>query len=61
MLKFDPITLADWKNRNIKTISIEFIASGCEGTSIAIHESTILTSYVLIPNGSSDIIVYAFP
>ena len=58
MLKFDPITLTDWKTRNIRSISLEFIASGCEGTSIAIHESTILPSYIPIANGSLDIVVY---
>ena len=58
MLKFDPITLADWKTRDIRSISLEFIASGCEGTSIAIHECTILPSYIPIPNGSLDIVVY---
>lgn len=45
MLKFDPQTILDWKDRNIKNISIEFIASGCEGTSIKIHENTILDNY----------------
>ncbi len=58
MLKFDPITLADWQSRNIRSISLEFIPSGCEGTSIAIHENTILPSYVPIANSSLDIVVY---
>ena len=61
MLKFDPITLTDWQSRNIRSISLEFITSGCEGTSIVIHESTILTSYIPIPNGSLDVVVYMLP
>jgi Fe-S cluster assembly iron-binding protein IscA len=56
MLKFDPITLADWKSRNIHTISIEFVASGCEGTSIVIHEDTVLPGYT--PMEHVDISVY---
>ncbi|MBC7498526.1 hypothetical protein H7170_02670 [Candidatus Gracilibacteria bacterium] len=60
MLKFDPITLADWQSRHIGSISIEFIPSGCEGTSIAIHENMILPGYVTLPN-SSDILTYTLP
>ncbi len=58
MLKFDPITISDWQSRNIRSISLEFIASGCEGTSIQVHENIILPSYIPIPNGSIDIVVY---
>ncbi len=45
MLKFDPQTYLSWQSRNIENISIEFISSGCEGTSIKIHENTILDGY----------------
>lgn len=52
MLKFDPLTIQDWKTRNIEDVSIEFIASGCEGTSIKIHESVILDGYAPLDIGS---------
>ena len=48
MLQFDPKTYHDWKNRDIKNISIELIASGCEGTSIKIHENIILDWYISV-------------
>jgi Fe-S cluster assembly iron-binding protein IscA len=57
MLKFDPITLADWQTRHIDTISIEFVVSGCEGTSIVIHEDTVLPGYMQIEY--VDLSVYA--
>lgn len=42
MITFDPQTYLDWNIRNITRVSLEFISSGCEGTSIKIHEDTIL-------------------
>ncbi len=51
MLKFDPQTTTDWQTRNIENISIEFISSGCEGTSIKIHENMILDSYLSLDTG----------
>lgn len=59
MLTFDPKTYLDWKNRNIKTISIEFINSGCEGTSIRIIEDRIESGYQEIPNQDPIIITYS--
>lgn len=46
MLKFDPQTYSSWESRNIENISIEFISSWCEGTSIVIHENNILENYI---------------
>lgn len=61
MLKFDPITLTDWKNRTVRSLSIEFVASGCEGTSIAMHENTILPSYIPMCDGNPDLMIYIAP
>ena len=55
MLKFDPQTLQSWKEKNIEFISIEFIPSGCEWTSIKIHENIILEEYQKIESLSIDI------
>ena len=48
MLKFNPQTYTDWKDRNITTVSIELIPLGCEGTSLKIHENTVLENYKLL-------------
>ncbi len=50
MIKFDPRTILDWKTRNIESISIEFIPTGCEGTSISIHENIILNNFSKLDN-----------
>lgn len=50
MLKFDPQTILDWKTRNIEHISIEFAQTGCEGTSIWIHENIVMHNYNKLDN-----------
>lgn len=42
MLQFDPQSYIKWKDNAIDFLSIEFISSGCEGTSLRIHENNIL-------------------
>lgn len=61
MLKFDPQTYLTWKQAGIHHISIEFIASGCEWTSIKIHENTKLNEYIEITWTHQDIQIFAHP
>ena len=58
MLTFDPQTYSSWKTEDIKNISIEFVSSGCEGTTIQIHKNTILTDYVFIENKENTISIH---
>ncbi len=58
MLTFDPKTYLDWKDRNIKTVSIEFINSGCAGTSIRIIEDKIKSGFGEISNHDSSVNIY---
>ncbi|MBX9808939.1 hypothetical protein K2X92_00935 [Candidatus Gracilibacteria bacterium] len=53
MLKFDPQTYTTWKEKGVGNISIEFISSGCEGTSIKISENTITDGFSLLNNGET--------
>lgn len=58
MTLFDPKTYLDWEKRNISRISIEFISSGCEGTSIKIHENTLLNWYIPFDWENKKIVIY---
>lgn len=58
VVTFDPKTYLDWEKRNITKISIEFISSGCEGTSIKIHENVILDWYIPYHIDERGIIIY---
>lgn len=61
MLQFDPPSYLNWKEKNIDTISIEFISSGCEGTSLRIYENNILEGYISIQNKETSLQVYCTP
>lgn len=61
MLKFDPQTYLSWKQAGINRISIEFISSGCEWTSIRIHENTTLNEYNEMMGVNQDIQVFVHP
>ena len=37
-LYFDSNTLADWKDRSITEIFIQFVNRGCEGTKVRVYE-----------------------
>ncbi len=59
MITFDPQTYLDWNEKAITRVSIEFISSGCEGTSIKIHEDIILDWYIPFDIHNSSVTLYA--
>lgn len=61
MLQFDPQSYINWKDTAIDFLSIEFISSGCEGTSLRIYENNILEGYISIQNKEASLQVYCAP
>ena len=59
MLQFDPETCRNWQQTNITRVSIEFASTGCEGTSVKVHEDVILDGYKLVCHINAGTAIYS--